>query len=99
MEILHIEKNNFGRFYIPGKEADIAYISYYFEDNQHKNHIYVDHTVVGDALKGLGIGKQLVMKVVEMAQERKLLITPECPFVAAFFDKNPELHKLIYTSA
>ncbi len=99
MEILHIEKNNFGRFYVPGKEADLAYISYYFEDNQHQNHIYVDHTVVSDELKGQGIGKRLILNIVEMAQARKLMITPECPFVAAYFDKHPELQHLLYTSA
>lgn len=99
MEILHIEKNNFGRFYVPGQDADLAYISYYFEDNQHQNHIYVDHTVVSDQLKGQGIGKQLVLKVVEMAQERKLMITPECSFVAAYFEKHPDIHNLLYTSA
>jgi len=31
-----------------------------------------------------------------MSKERKLQITPICPFVVSFFEKNPEFSHLLY---
>ena len=50
----------------------------------------IDHTVVDESLKGQGIAKQLVAKVVERMRSENRKIIPLCPFAKAIFDKTPE---------
>ncbi|MDT7051302.1 GNAT family N-acetyltransferase [Providencia stuartii] len=50
----------------------------------------IDHTVVDESLKGQGIAKQLVAKIVERMRSEKRKIIPLCPFAKAIFDKTPE---------
>lgn len=51
--------------------------------------IIIDHTEVGDALKGTGAGKKLVTEAVEYARKNKLKILPLCPFAKTVFDRTP----------
>lgn len=53
--------------------------------------IIIDHTEVDPAFGGKGIGKQLLMKIVEMARAKGIKIMPLCPFAAAMFKKLPEI--------
>lgn len=50
----------------------------------------IDHTVVDESLKGQGIAKRLVAKVVERMREEGRKIIPLCPFAKAIFDRTPE---------
>ncbi|MEI1591484.1 GNAT family N-acetyltransferase [Escherichia coli] len=47
-------------------------------------------TDVDESLKGQGIGKQLVAKVVEKMRREKRKIIPLCPFAKHEFDKTRE---------
>jgi uncharacterized protein len=57
--------------------------------------IIIDHTEVGDELRGQGAGKQMVEKAVAYAREKKISIIPLCPFARSVFDKNPELRDVL----
>lgn len=50
----------------------------------------IDHTVVDESLKGQGIAKLLVAKVVERMRNEGRKIIPLCPFAKAIFDRTPE---------
>ncbi|MEY1163248.1 GNAT family N-acetyltransferase [Providencia manganoxydans] len=50
----------------------------------------IDHTIVDESLKGQGIAKQLVAKVVEIMRGEHRKIIPLCPFAKAIFDRTPE---------
>lgn len=52
--------------------------------------VIIDHTLVDESLKGQGIAKLLVAKVVERMREEGRKIIPLCPFAKAIFDKTPE---------
>ena len=52
--------------------------------------------MVSDALKGKGVGKILLEKIVELARKRKIKIMPLCPFVKSVFDKTTEYGELYY---
>lgn len=54
------------------------------------------HTLVPDPLKGQGIGTSLVKKVLEYCQKHQIRIIPECSFVIAFLQKNPEWKTLLF---
>ncbi|MFV2647401.1 GNAT family N-acetyltransferase [Escherichia coli] len=47
----------------------------------------IEHTDVDESLKGQGIGKRLVAKVVEKMRREKRKIIPLCPFAKHEFDK------------
>ncbi|MEV0681414.1 GNAT family N-acetyltransferase [Actinosynnema sp. NPDC050436] len=47
------------------------------------------HTEV--AVEGRGLGGRLVEHALLDARERGLAVVPQCPFVAGYLDKHPEL--------
>ena len=55
-----------------------------------ENLAIIEHTDVDESLKGQGIGKQLVAKVVEKMRWEKRKIIPLCPFAKHEFDKTRE---------
>ena len=55
---------------------------FYINDEQGKQ--------IAESLKGQGIGKQLVAKVVEKMRREKRKIIPLCPFAKHEFDKTRE---------
>jgi predicted GNAT family acetyltransferase len=48
------------------------------------------HTVVPPQIGGRGIAAQLVERLVSDAKEQGFKIKPQCSYVAAKFDENPE---------
>lgn len=56
--------------------------------------VIIDHTLVDESLKGRGIAKQLVAKVVERMREEGRKIIPLCPFAKAIFDRTPEYNDI-----
>ncbi|WP_421981526.1 GNAT family N-acetyltransferase [Roseibium sp.] len=52
--------------------------------------IIADHTGVPDAMRGMGVGKALVERLVTDAREKQIRIVPLCPYVNAQRQKHPE---------
>lgn len=52
--------------------------------------IIADHTGVPDSMRGLGVGKVLVERLVADAREKQVKIVPLCPFVNAQRKRHPE---------
>ncbi len=50
----------------------------------------IEHTEVDPSLKGQGVGKKLVAKVVERMRGENRKIIPLCPFAKHEFDTTPE---------
>ena len=50
--------------------------------------IIVDHTIVDDSLRGQGVGRLLLNKLVEYAKNQNMKIFPLCPYVKSVFDKD-----------
>lgn len=87
MKIQHQETESKGSFYIEEDGKRMAEMTY----SKAGDHlIIIDHTVVDDALRGQGAGKQLVETAVQMARERNLKIIPLCPYAKSVFDRTPE---------
>ena len=57
--------------------------------------IIIDHTEVNESYKGRGVGKQILMEVVEMARDKNLKILPLCPFAHAMFKKISEIRDVL----
>lgn len=52
--------------------------------------IIADHTGVPEVFRGQGLGRQLVIRMVEDARAQGLKIVPLCPYVNAERRKHPE---------
>lgn len=52
--------------------------------------IIIDHTYVGDNLRGQGVRALLVEKAVDYAREKKLKVVPLCPFAKKEFAVHSE---------
>ena len=53
--------------------------------------IIIDHTDIDASLQGKGVGKELLLKLVDKAREENIKIIALCPFAKSVFDKNPDL--------
>ena len=93
MEIKHTESGTKGIVYINEEKKNIAEMTWVEGGD---GYIIVDHTMVDDSLKGQGIGRKLLDRIVELARERNLKILPLCPFVKATFDKVEEIRDVLY---
>jgi uncharacterized protein len=84
MNIQQEDNGRKGRFFVQENETILAEMSYVWSGD---DKFIIDHTEVDDSLSGKGVGKQLVMKAVEMARQKRIKILPLCPFAKAVFDK------------
>ena len=69
---------------IDGQAAEMTY------SRVSRTLIIIDHTAVPDALRGRGVGQQLVLRAVEDARREGFRIIPLCPFAKTQFDRHPE---------
>lgn len=49
--------------------------------------IIIDHTEVSERLRGQGVGRKLLDRLVAFAREGQLKVIPLCPFAKSIFDK------------
>lgn len=90
---MHEIKQGENRFYIGETEEDrIAEIHFVPTG---KTQLIVDHTEVSDQLKGTGMGKKLVERIVQYARDEDKKIVPLCPFAKAVIEKNEAWHDVL----
>jgi predicted GNAT family acetyltransferase len=92
MKIQQKDDGETGMFFIKENDETVAEMVYSW---QGKDRIIIEHTEVGDALKGKGTGKELVAKSVEFARERSIKIIPVCSFAKRIFDKTKEFQDVL----
>lgn len=76
LQIQHEDGPTGGAFYIEKDGARVGEMTY----RRAGTTITIDHTEVGDALRGQGAGKKLVDAGVAFARAQKLTIIPRCPY-------------------
>ena len=74
---------------VNGVEAEMTY------SRAGSARIIIDHTGVPDALRGRGVGQQLVEAAVKDARAEGFKIIPLCPFAKATLDKHTEWHDVV----
>ena len=53
--------------------------------------IIIDHTDVDDSLRGRGVGKMLLLKIIDHTRANGIKIIPLCPFAKSVFNKDESL--------
>ncbi|NLJ58261.1 MAG: N-acetyltransferase [Tissierellia bacterium] len=84
---IKMEFKEYRSFYLGEIKDCLAEIRFTHRD---ENIIAAESTKVSETLKGQGVGKKLVEKLVNYARNEKKKIIPVCPFVVATFEKTPE---------
>jgi uncharacterized protein len=59
------------------------------------NTVTIEHTEVGDALKGKGAGRKLLDALVTWARETETKVVPVCPYATAQFQKDPSIRDVL----
>ena len=54
------------------------------------SHVVIEHTEIGEALRGQGAGRKLVQAVVDWARAEHRTLEPHCEYARSVFDKTPE---------
>ena len=84
--IEHEQTGHRGAFFIEEEGKRVAALTYTVAGSR----VILDHTDVGDALRGTGAGRKLVAAAVDWAREEEVKLMPLCPFARSVFDKSPE---------
>lgn len=81
-----------------GESEDKALAEVTFK--KHKGNIIIlDHTYVNRSLRGKGMGKILVDRVVAYARENKLKIIPTCPFAKDIMEMSESYRDVLVSDA
>lgn len=92
MEI-KIAQNEFkGKAYVGEEKKPLAEMTFTMAGH---DKMIIDHTEVGDLLKGKGVGKLMLMTIVEKARQENIKILPLCPFVKSVFQKDKTLKDVL----
>lgn len=92
MEIQHEQTSTKGSFFIELENKRVGEMTYSIASPEL---IIIDHTEVGEELKGKGAGVQLLNAAVEYARVNNIKIIPLCPFVKSVFEKKTEIRDVL----
>ena len=87
MLIQRKQTDNKGMFYVENEGEVQAEMIYHMTS---PDKMVIEHTEVGDELRGQNVGYQLVQAAVEYARQHNIKITVWCPFAKKVFDKKPD---------
>lgn len=88
MEIKISESGSKGHAFAGDEKSPLAEMTYSIAG---ADKIIIDHTEVGESLKGQGMGKKMLMALVEMAREKGIKILPLCPFAHSVFRRDASI--------
>ena len=72
-------------------DGGVAFVDYQITGNVR----VLTHSEVPLALRGRGIGAELVAGVLQLAREQGVRIKPRCSFVVQFMQRNPQYQDLL----
>lgn len=92
MEVQLEESGNKGRAFMGKPNSPSAAMTY---SKAGDGLIIIDHTEVGDELRGKGAGKLLLAALVQMARDRSIKVLPLCPFAKSVFEKDASIQDVL----
>lgn len=87
MTVQHKNAGSKGMFYVEYEDEVAAEMIYTMPS---ENIILIEHTEVGEELRGKNIGYELVHAAVEYARHHALKVCVTCTFAQKVFSKKPE---------
>lgn len=87
MTVQHKTDGRHGMFYVEDEDELAAEMIY---NTTSDNRMIIEHTEVGETLRGKNIGLEMVHAGVEYARHHGMKIIPLCPFARQVLDKKVE---------
>jgi predicted GNAT family acetyltransferase len=84
---VNVQHRKNGKRFTAQTASGLAYISYRRPDDRTMD---LQHTLVPEADRGQGVGSALVRAAVAYARRQGTRVIPTCPFVKAWFERNPD---------
>ena len=92
MEVLQEDNGKKGEFYVEVNGSRDALMAYTWAG---EDKIIIDHTEVGDNLRGQGVGYKLLEASVNFMRAKGIKVIPLCPFAKSVFDKKAEYNDVL----
>ena len=92
IEIKHNKEKNKGYFAALDDDKTAGSIYYTLAG---ETRMILDHTDVNDDYRGQGIGKKILLYIVDYVREYKIKIIPLCPFAKSVFDKTESIRDVL----
>ena len=92
MEIQHHFDGRKGSFFVEEGARRFAEMVYVMAGPKK---MIIEHTEVGESLKGQGIGVKLLEALVEYVRKEQIKVLPLCPFAKATFKKRLDLQDVL----
>ncbi|GGZ14640.1 N-acetyltransferase [Echinicola pacifica] len=90
---VHVQKqNNGGRFIAMEDEEEAGIMIYSMADDFL---MLIDHTEVNPDYRGQGIGKVLLMNLVDYARDHNYNVIPQCPFAKSLFQEEEKIKDVL----
>jgi predicted GNAT family acetyltransferase len=88
IQIDHHEDEGRGGFYVEREDVRLAEMTY---ARVNEKLVIIDHTLVDDRLRGLGVARRLLDAAVAWARASGTKLAATCPYAKAQFEKDPSL--------
>ena len=92
MEVKQIDDKKNGAFIVLDGDKKAGEMAYVWAG---ADKIIIDHTEVDEAYGGQGVGKNLLIQLVDWARKDNVKVIPLCPFAKAQFEKDPEIRDVL----
>jgi predicted GNAT family acetyltransferase len=90
--IQHSEEDGRGAFYVEREGARLAEMTYV---RAGEGLVIIDHTLVHEALRGLGVARQLLDAAVAWARATGTRVRATCPYASAQFEKDASIRDVL----
>ncbi len=73
------------------QDGEMAFLEYIEKDGK----IIMTHTEAPEALQGTGAAKELVKNALQYSRDNNFQVSPSCPYVAKYIERNPEWEDIL----
>jgi predicted GNAT family acetyltransferase len=88
IEIEHQEDQGRGGFFVQREEVRLAEMTY---ARVNEKLVIIDHTLVDERLRGLGVARRLLDSAVAWARATNTKLAATCPYAKAQFEKDTSI--------
>lgn len=92
LAVEHAEDQGRGAFFVEREGARLAEMTYVRAGDAL---VIIDHTQVHEALRGLGVARQLLDAAVAWARATGTRVRATCPYASAQFQKDPSIRDVL----
>ena len=92
IKVEHREHDGKGAFFVMRDGTQLAEMTY---EREAADRVNIDHTLVDEKLRGLGVARKLLDAAVAWARETKTKVIATCPYARAQFEKDASIRDVL----